>query len=255
MIKTVKGKVIAGTLAFGLVAGGGVAFGASDAGGNLKAWYDGQFGSTSQAGINEVATYAGSKAGGLATEYEGLKSAATTSINTTGETATAVGTENINQQSAEHIAAINQQKATIEGYMAGQFEELSNLATGLINKAGAAGLQAATSDLTSHTGAKGGAALTAVTTELNGVKGDALTQLTSAIGTAKSDLQAQLATEKASTVTEIKGLIDAKIIELRGEITTIKNNLVKAQQDLITAKASELEKAAKREMQSVVDGI
>lgn len=255
MIKTVKGKVIAGTLAFGLVAGGGVALGATDAGTNLKNWYDAQFGGATTDVRNEVAAHALGKVDGLTTEYNGLKTAATTSINTTGEMATAVGTSKINEQSAEHIAAINQQKAAIAGHMATQFDELSSYANGLINQAGAAGLQAATGDLAAHTGTKGTAALDAVTTDLNGVKGNAVSQLESAIATAKSDLQTQLATEKTSTVAEINGLIDAKIIELRQKITKIKNDLVKAQQDLITAKAIELENAAKAEMKSLVDGI
>jgi len=255
MIKTVKGKVIAGTLAFGLVAGSGVAFGATDAGSKLQTWYNTQFGATTQAGIGEVATYAGSKAVGLAIEYEGLKTAASTSINTTRETATTVGTTKINEQSAEHIAAINQQKAAIAGHMATQFEELSSYANGLISQAGIAAVDYATGDLTAHTGAKGGAALTALTTDLGNAKNTAVSQLESAIATAKSELQAQLATEKASTVAEIKALIDEKIKALRIEITQIKNNLVKAQQDLITAKAIELQTAAEKEMQDLVDGI
>ena len=44
MLKTLKGKVIAGVAAVLIVAGGTAAFGASNAGAKLKAWYDGQFG-------------------------------------------------------------------------------------------------------------------------------------------------------------------------------------------------------------------
>jgi len=255
MIKTVKGKVIAGTLAFGLVAGSGVALGATDAGINLKAWYDAKFGTAATSVTGEISAHALGKVDGLTNEYNGLKTAATNSINTTGGMASAVATTKINEKSAEHIAAINQQKAAIAGHMATQFDELSSYANGLINQAGVAGLQAATDDLTAHTGAKGADALATLTTELGNAKGTAVSQLESAISTAKSDLQAQLASEKASTVAEINGLIDAKIIELRQKITKIKNDLVRAQQELITAKAIALENAAKAELQSVVDGI
>ncbi|NYF23615.1 hypothetical protein [Sporosarcina sp. JAI121] len=255
MIKTVKGKVIAGTMAFGLVAGGGVAFGASEAGANLKSWYEGQFGTTTQAVTDQVAAHALGKVDGLTTEYNGLKTAATNSIDTTRGMATTVGTTNINEQSAEHIAAINQQKVAISNAMAAQFDKLSRDAANLINETGTAGLRAATNDLTSHTDAKGAAALTAVTTDLGNAKGAAVGELQTAITNAKSELQTQLAREKALTVTEINGLIDAKIIELRRQITKIKNDLVATQQGLITAKAIELEKAAKAEMATLVNGI
>lgn len=40
MLKTVKGKVIVGTVAVGLLSGAGVALGTSSAGVNLKKWVD-----------------------------------------------------------------------------------------------------------------------------------------------------------------------------------------------------------------------
>ncbi|WP_172371498.1 hypothetical protein [Sporosarcina jiandibaonis] len=242
-------------MAFGLVAGTGVAFGASDAGQNLQTWYNGLFKQSTQEGITELTTYANGKIPGLVNEYNGLKNTATNSINTSGETGTAVATSRINEQKDEHITAINKQKTAIAEHMATQFNELSSYAEGLINEAGAAGLQYATTDLTTHTGAKGEAAVKALKNDLEIVKGEAVSQLQSAINNAKSELQAQLATEKDSTVEEIKGKIDAKIIELRGLITTKKNELVAAQQTLIKNKAAELENAAKEEMQGLVDGI
>jgi hypothetical protein len=50
-------------------------------------------------------------------------------------------------------------------------------------------------------------------------------------------------------------MVDAKIVELRGTITQIKNDLVLAQQNLINAEAGRQLNDAKADLQAVVDGI
>lgn len=255
MIKTIKGKVIAGTVAVTLFAGAGVAFGASDAGTNLKAWYDGQFKQASADVGVQVATYAGSKVDGLTKEYNGLKTEATNSINKQGEFVTGVAQDNIDEKSREHIDAIKDQKKHIEGYLATQFDSLSTFTNGLIEQAGKDALDYANRDLTAHTGAAGKVAIDKMNTDVKATTAQAVKDLKETIDWAKTDLQAQLDKESDLTVEEIKGLIDAKIIELRKEVTIKRNALVKEQERIITMTAKGLQLAAEAEMEAIVRGI
>lgn len=255
MFKTVKGKVIAGTMVFGLVTGAGVAFGATDAGTNLKNWYDGQFGKASTNVAGQVAAYAGGKVDGLAVEYNGLKTDATNSINAKGVAQAGVANENIEKQSREHIDAIKEEQAHINTYLSGQFDSLSNFANGLINQAGDDALQYAKNDLREYTGAAGNAANEKVKTDVKAVTTQAVKDLEDTINGAKQGLQGQLDKETGLTVTEIKGLIDEKIKELRTEITNVKNKLVTDQEKIITMTAKGLQLEAEKAMKALVDGI
>ncbi|WP_394188344.1 hypothetical protein [Paenisporosarcina quisquiliarum] len=255
MLKTIKGKVIAGTVSVTLLAGAGAAFASSNAGANLKDWYDGQFNTASGNIQSDVATNVQNRINGLASEYNGLKSAAGNSISTDGTTATATASGNIDTAAQEHIDAINAEKVHIQGYMAGQFASLETFADGLINQAGTAAVNYANNDLTNYTGAQGVAARTSLTTALEDDTEDAVAELQQAISAAQGELQGQLNSLEDSTTENIIDAIDAKIEELRLTITAKRDALVAAQKVLIDAKAVELEEAAKAALQAEVDGI
>lgn len=255
MLKTVKGKVIAGTVAVTLFAGAGAAFGASNAGTNLKDWFQDQFGLASDEITEDVASAVKGKVGGLVTEYNGLKTGATNSINSTKVTETTNKASNISAEAQAHIDAIEAEKAHIDGYLAGEFDALRGFANGLINQAGTKAVNYANTDLANHTGAKGTAALTALETDLGTATTEAKEDLQTAIDNAKNSLRGQLDAETAQTTAEIIALIDTKIIELRTTITAKRDALVVVQQDLIKAKALALETAAKASLQGIVDGI
>ena len=256
MLKTVKGKVIAGTVAVTLLAGTGAAFGAAtDVGVNLKAWFDGQFKDSSDEITENVANDVKGKVGGLLTEYNGLKTGATDSINDTKDAESAEKSGDISKKADSYIFAVNAEKAHIDSYLAGEFDELRGFADGLINQAGTKAINYTNNDLTTHTGTKGSEAITALTTDLEGATETAATELTNAIAAAKSSLQSQLDAETEETTDEIIALIDAKIAELRTTITQKRDDLVLVQQGLITAKATELELAAIGELDSIVADI
>lgn len=255
MLKTIKGKVIAGTVSVVLLSSAGAAFASSNAGTKLQNWYAGQFGEATSDIVGNVESNVSGRINGLATEYEGLKTAAGTSISTDGTNATNTASGKIETETQEHIDAINAKQTQIEGYMNGQFAALKFAANGLINQAGSAALGYANNDLTTFTGEKGNAALTSLTSKLDTDTDEAVAELQQAITDAKNELQAQLDTKEAATTADIIAAIDAKIVELRGKITAKRDALVAAQKLLIDAKALELETAAKAELQGVVDGI
>jgi hypothetical protein len=255
MLKTIKSKVIAGTVSVVLLSSAGAAFASSNAGANLKDWYDGQFGVATSNIVGDVESNVTGRINGLATEYEGLKTAAGTSISTDGTNANTLASGNIETATQEHINSINAKQTQIEGYMDGQFAALKFAANGLINQAGNAALGYANNDLTTFTGAKGDAARSTLTTELEADTATAVSELELAIKEAKGDLQAQLDTKEEATTEAIIGLIDAKINSLRTTITQKRDDLVAAQKLLIDAKALELETAAKNQLQAVVNNI
>lgn len=255
MLKTIKGKVIAGTVSVTLLAGAGAAFASSNAGQNLQNWYNSQYSSATTDVSNQSYTYASGKVSGLLGEYNGLKSAATTSINETRDSSTTRVNNVIESEKQAHIAAINSQKAQISEYMATQFDGLSTYASGLIEQAGADAVTYADQNLGTHTTTVGGEAVSKLSTDVGAASDAAVTALETAISNAQSELEGQLASETTATVEEIKGMIDAKIIDLREEITAIKDGLVVTQQGLINEEARAQLKAAKEALQTVVDNM
>lgn len=255
MLKTVKGKVIAGTVAFGLLSGVGVAFGATDAGAQLKTWYDGQFGKSSDRIATEIANYGEGKIDGLVAEYNGLKTDATTQISTRGHEVTDTTNKGIDKRAAEHIDAVKEQKAHIESYLAGQFTDLKNFTATLINESGKKALEYANEDLTKNANAAGSEANKKMVEDVDAVRKNAIQDLEETINYAKEDLQAQLDKNTELTIEEIKALIDAKISELRTTITKKNNALIKEQDKIITMNAKALLLKAEADLDAIVDGI
>jgi len=255
MLKTIKGKVIAGTVTLALVAGAGSAFAASNAGANLLAWYNGQYNTSVQSVSDQSYDYVNSKVDGLVNEYNGLKTNATTNINGTRDSSTTRANNMITAEKQEHINAINRQKTQISGYMASQFDGLSTFANGLIVQAGLDATAYAQVNLGAHATTEGGNAVAKVSTDVSAASAAAVTELETAISNAQGELNAKLAVETTATVDEIKGMVDAKIVELRGTITIINNNLIATQKGLINAEAGRQLQSAKDALQDVVDGI
>jgi len=255
MLKTIKGKVIAGTVSVVLLSSAGVAFANQDAGDNLKAWFDNQFNASSQSVSDQSYNYVNGKVGSLVTEYNGLKTTATTNINTkAAETKTSTNSS-VKGVSDAYITDLNAEKAHIDSYLVGEFDALSNFAQTLINQAGNQAVGYATTNLGQNASAAGTAATTQMTTDINTATTATKAELVAAISAAKTSLQASLDNETALTVADIKARVDAKIVDLRTQITGINNAFIATQQANIVAAALVLENAAKAELESVVDGI
>ena len=255
MLKTIKGKVIAGTVSVALLSSAGVAFANSDAGVNLKNWYDGQFGLAKSDIRSDVESHVTGEINGWANEYVSLRTAAGTSIDNDRIAANDLASDNIDTRTQEHITSINTTQADIESYMNRQFRTLFSDANVVINQAGDLALSYANDDLTDFTGTEGDDARDELTEALGTKKNEAVLELQQAIEDAQTELQTQLDNKEALTTQAIINAIDAKINSLRTAITQKRDDLVAAQKLLIDAKALELENAAKDALQSVVDDI
>lgn len=255
MLKTVKSKVIAGALVVGLVSGGGAVLGATDAGAQLKSWYDGQFKKSSELVSAEVAKYGAEKVDGLVDEYNGLKDKTSNKLAERGEVGKNATNSNVDKRASEHIDAIKEQKMHIESYLSGQFKLLSDYTAGLISEAGNKALKEANEDLTKHAGTVGVEVQDQMEKAINENTEQAISDLEETISAAKSELQAQLDKNADLTIEEIKGLIDAKINELRTQITKINNDLIRLHDKTITMTAKSLLLKAQSELDAIVNNM
>lgn len=255
MLKSVKSKVIAGTVAFGLLSGVGVAFGSTDAGAQLKGWYDKQFSKSSDLVASEVASYGIGKVEGLTNEYNAIKDGTKKDLAKVGEQQTDTTNKLIDKDAARHIELIKGQKAHIESYLDSQFQALKDYSKGLINETGAEALAYATNDLKDHAGKTADAVKEKMNEDVKRSTDEAIRDLEETIAWAKSELQSELNKKTDSTIEEIKGMIDAKIADLRTQITNLNKALVKEHTRAITMAAKSLLLAAQKDLDAIVNGI
>lgn len=255
MLKTIKGKVIAGVAAVVLISGATAAFGATDAGEKLKEWFETQFGIAKTTIEDDTDAYFTEGYDGLNDQLGGLKSNATTSINNSADNATKDSKANIGKAANEHIGSITSKRAELEGYMDSEFAKLVEAADAKILNAQNEFARYADKEMASHTDTAGVAARDFVNAELKTATTQALSDIQAAIDAAKADLQALLDQKSTATTDEIKGLIDTSVAGTSAWITFMTNFMVQEQEELIEAAALALEKDAKQQMQDLVDGI
>ena len=248
-MKSVKGKIVTGVIALGLISGIGAVFANTDAGARLQAWYKAQFDKSAKVIADDTKAYAKSKAPGLKEEYNNLKDEKGEQISDAKDMQTSMADDAIKNAKNSHIRNLNNQKEKILNEMGAAFDGIVSDAQTEINSAGDRAYALATSDLGKYTDVEGKKALTDMTTQLTASKDKAVNELREAIDLAKLDYQTEAST------TEIKAAIDAKIVELRGLINQKADELLSQQKQIIAAKATELEQIAKNELDSVISGI
>lgn len=255
MMKTIKGKVITGAAVFAVLTGGAAAFASTDAGANLKSWYDGQFNKSATNVVENSVDYASDQVPGLAKEYNGLKKDATRSINNTKNSEIDDANSEINDTKDQYIAALNGSKEEINKYLKSQFDGIVQNAHTTIGVVGGQAYDYAETELSGLTLKNGNSALADLEAKLKKSNEDAVAELELAIANAKSELQAELDSQEGASTQRIKDAIDAKIWELRGKITERKDVLVSEQQTLIVEKSQKLEDDAKAALDTVVSNI
>jgi hypothetical protein len=255
MMKSIKGKVVTGVVAVGLLSGVGAAFASTDAGAQLQGWYNKQFVKSSAAITAGAVKHVGDQADGLKTEYNNLRSSVTTDINDERDGQVTAKTTSINGTKDVYVNQVKDKEAAISAGMQSQFDAIFTYAQGVIKSTGNQALAYANKDLTDLSGKNGSDALEAVNTQLSQVQAAAKSDLEATIANAKTDLTNQLAADTTATTDDINAAIDAKIKELRGLIDQKAADLVAAQQKLIQDKAAELQAAAEADLDGVVQNI
>ena len=255
MLKTVKGKVIAGIAVVFLFVGGGVAFGASTAGGNLQTWYSEKFIKSSLLITANTASYVKGKKDILTNEYASIKTKAEATIKATKERESLAKADAINAAKEEHVKTLNGKSSQIETYMDGQFKSIEEAAQLAIKETGEEVLDLSYSDLLLFTGLAGETANETMEKELKDAQGKAVADLEIAIKEAKLLLQGQLDDKAAVSTETIKSMINNKTLELENLISKKKDELLEEQKIIISERALEIENEAKSVLDSVIKEI
>lgn len=255
MMKSVKGKVIAGTVAVTLFAGAGAAFGASDAGTKLGNWFTGQFNLSKSELSSNVNTYVDGKTAAATTEYNKMKTGASTKIDDNRKTNTATATKNINKELDEHKRALAKKTKELENYTDTEFNKLFEAEKKRLHDLGVEASRIADKDMKAHTITQGNEALGTLNSELQATTDQAVADLEAAIAAAKSGLQAKLDSSVSTKTEDLKKIVDKEVSDLLIWAQFMTNFMVQEQTDAIALAASNLEAAAKATMQSKIDGI
>lgn len=247
-----KSKVVAGVVTVGLVSGMGFAVANTDAGAQLQSWYNGKFNAAGASMQKPLEDYATGKSGYIISEGNKMINGAKSEINETRDSSITTASGNIDSAAQSHIDALQTKEQQISNGIEGQFDSIKNIATGMLNQMAAEGKTQAESYLSRIASGTGTVALGEVQSQLDSAKQDALDDLTAEIERAKSELEEQLNDEKDATVNELKTAIDNKIEEVKDQVQVTLNGYVSTQQGFIQTKASELEAAAKADLDNAV---
>lgn len=250
-----KGKIAAGVLVVGVVSGSSFAFANTDAGENLRAWYDQMFGESVQTIEADTEAYMEDQVPDLIDEYEALKDEAGVDIDLTRATATGESLDEIVAAKLSHIEALDEEKAAILAGMQQQYYNVVLDGVFEIENVTAGWLDYATNDLTAFTGDAGEAALAEMTTEINAASDNAVQELEQAIQNAQDELAAAIDTHETMTITNLRNQVDWHIDDLRENVEALLEGLVEEQQNIIIAAAQDLEDDAINALDDVVSGI
>ncbi|TFJ94423.1 hypothetical protein [Lentibacillus salicampi] len=254
-LKTVKGKVMAGSVVVVLVSGTSVALASTDAGQALKNWYDQAFGQTVADSTEEAREYGEGKIPGIAEEYAGVKDDASADMDATRADETSSSLHEIDAAKDGHIESVESTKEEILQGMEKEFYDIYMAGWLDIQELGDEAIAFADDDLTQYTEDAGDRAVEQVTTDLTDAKDEAVSELEDAIENAKGELTAGLDTHGEILTGNLTNQIDFEIEEVRTAVDDIVSELVQEQQAIIASKAQELEDDAKQALDDVVTGI
>ncbi|MER2261721.1 MAG: hypothetical protein ABS934_06870 [Psychrobacillus sp.] len=255
MIKTVKGKIITGTVAVTLLVGAGSAFGASNAGEMLQNWFNTQFGAATEEFDETVGGYQDDKTLVASTQYGALETKATGKIGESQEDSTASATSKIDKDLQEHKAALEKKKVELTNYANAEFTRIYEIEKENIRQIWLEANRKAERDMEAHTIAEGSAALDTLNAELEAATTAALTELEAAIEASKSGLQATIDNHVDTKTDDLKGKIDKELADFTIWTQMMTNFMIQTQTDAIEAAAKDLETAALTSMQDLVNGI
>ncbi|GAB3794585.1 hypothetical protein [Virgibacillus kimchii] len=250
-----KGKIAAGVLVVGVVSGSSFAFANTDAGDQLRAWYDGMFGQSVDTIEAETEAYIEGQLPDLNDEYEALKEQAGVDIDLTRETETGESIAEIIAAKTSHLESLDGElEAILEG-MGLEYNDVFIAAyTEILNLQDDA-LDYATNDLTAFTGEAGEAAVTEMTSDLNEARDGAVQELEAAIQNAQDVLVEAIDDQEEITTRNIRNQVDWAIEDLRDDVETLLAGLVEEQQTIIADAAQDLEDDAIDALDDVVNDI
>ena len=230
IVKTVKGRIIVGSLLAVLLLGTTYAFANTNIGEQLKAWYQALFEQKSEeifAKLDEE-------------------------IEETRDEVTTTALSNIERAKLQHLQNLDEAKEEILRNVEYDFYQVYLVGYREIRRVADEGLQQAENGLKAHTNAVGQAAQNYIIQELTQAREQAVQELEEAIEQAKTEIRAEV--ERYVDVVNSNLLNDLERIyeNVFAEIEQIKERLVAEQQSILANVAAELEAEALAAMDEVI---
>ncbi|MCT8140015.1 hypothetical protein H1D32_21395 [Anaerobacillus sp. CMMVII] len=269
MLKTVKGKIAAGVLTVTLVSGGmGVAFANTNAGEQLERWYTELFSSKKVEMENDVNIYGLSLVEDLKNDKNQLITDSNLDVSEAGSTETGRVEGQITSALGTHKTDISNMANDITKWAGGKggqanagliFHNLKDwrayyegVVDGVISQQKA---KAMTEVLNAIAG-QGETSITNLETAVESARSAAVLDLEAAILKAKTDIEGLL-DDKAKTdgVDKLTNYIDIKVAAAKKEIEDTASDLVEEIKESILELGAELERDAIQDLQDLVDGI
>lgn len=254
-MKNLKMKLTVGALAVGLVASVGTALANTDAAAQLMTWYDSKFDASVERIDTELGLYTDAESGEWEASNFTFASNAAANVSSKGTEVTNSANSSINNAKDAYIAAINGSKAAIEAGIAAQYDaevaDQNQISDDFVQVAGGYYLN----EMQVAVNGAGTTAMNDLNVSVTATKDSAVAALRAAIEQAKSDLNALIALEETTALTETKAHLDVQIslkkAEIEGLITQLENTL----KGNLTVRAGELETAAKGELDAMVEAM
>jgi hypothetical protein len=253
--RSMKKKLIVGVAAFGLVSGAGVAFASTNVGAELGVWYAGKFTTSFAGAVSSLNQYIGQAVPVLNQEKESLKSDTVGRIATAGTDEVTNRNNAINSHKDAYINTLNQTEEGFTNAMDSRFAASVKITNGTYNHL--LGIEAGKvqKELTNAVNTQGATSLSNVDSQVSATKTEAIKALEAEIAATKAELERLLAEKSVVASQQMKDNFDTQIAAKRTAITAAIALLEQAKKDAITTKGSEIETAAKAELDALVNGI
>lgn len=256
MMKTVKGKLVAGAITVALVSSaGGVVFGASDAGSKLKNWYDVQFGDAKKTIEAEADAVWKDSLETESKEIGAMIGEAKTEIANKGDEQIDQKGKSIQAAADSYIDNLKQERDKIIKGMAAQFDIIEKDAEAKFQKEGQTFATKKIDEMNDGTGEALRDATSKVNKELQTITDKAIKNLKDTIEGVKGELTKELDSNTLASKESMEAAVAREINRIHSVVESEKNKLVKDYEIMISKAAQLKEDNAKTEMEKVINGI
>ncbi|MFC4100694.1 hypothetical protein [Paenibacillus xanthanilyticus] len=254
-MKKMKGKVVAGVVAVGMVASMGTAFAATNAGTQMNSWYTKATGTVKSIITGEFGSYYSEQTASHNAAVNSSVDKARQDIRDAGNAELKRANNAVNAEVNAYVADIQGAQSAITTSMPAEYDNFvstTNQTTDAgIDAIGEANKKFLNSAVKSHTGVYTGR----LTTGVEATQEAAAAKLNGQISATKDALDKLLASEKSAATTEITENLQNELKALKEELAALQETGVTNAKTTITDLGAKLEQAAKDELSDIVTGI
>lgn len=254
-MKGIKGKILAGAVSVSILLGSGLVLANTDAGAQLKAWYNAKLQASFTTIYNTLYAYAESLVPGLLEYKNNLKKDAVDAIKTEAQTVITNSNSKIDSALQEHLDSLNAAKEEILNGMESDYttwkEEKIAWAEPQLNQLQSDVQNEINTAITNqYTTSK-----YEVTTQVTATKNSAVASLENAINEAKNAITGEMNTNEANTINDLKTYLDDQVATRKATITEATNTLKAEKIEDIKKEGTIIVEEAKAALDALVSGI